>query len=83
MAIPRQESARYSSLQEFISFSNKTDSSESKNGFTYGFKEKVTQNYLNKTINLPTGKYLVSKFLDKFSTNLSSKSGTTISTSFE
>mgnify|MGYP004006285489 FL=1 len=50
--------------------SNKTDSSKSENGFKYGFKEKVTLSYLNKTINLPTGKYLVSIYLDE---NLNNK----------
>ena len=33
--------------------SNKSDSSESKNGFKYGFKESVNQKYFNKTIKLP------------------------------
>ncbi|MDA9242266.1 DUF2141 domain-containing protein [Flavobacteriaceae bacterium] len=50
--------------------SNKTDSSKSENGFKYGFKEKVTLSYFNKTINLPTGKYLVSIYLDE---NLNNK----------
>ena len=45
--------------------SNKSDSSESKNGFKYGFKENVNQKYFNKTIKLPKGKYLVSIYLDK------------------
>ena len=45
--------------------SNKSDSSESKNGFKYGFKESVNQKYFNKTIKLPKGKYLVSIYLDK------------------